>query len=274
MSGSASPLFPQDYHVHTHFSVDSQVSMAQMCHAALELGIGEIAFADHFDNHPGDYGRGFYDPQAYFAALEQARREFEPRGLTIRAAVELGEVHRFEEEWQPVIRRWPYDVVLGSLHWVGDQSVFDQEFLASRPPEETIGAYFDELAAMARHGGFDILAHPDIIKRAGYVVYGRFEIAEWEERVRAVWQGCIDNGIAVEINTSGLRQPVAQTFPTLEALRWYREMGGERLTIGTDSHRVETAGFGLAQALEIAREAGFRRLCVFERRNVTRWIEI
>ncbi|MBN2305856.1 MAG: histidinol-phosphatase HisJ family protein [Anaerolineae bacterium] len=265
---------PQDMHTHNRISCDSQATMEEMCQSALERGITEIAFTDHFDCHPDDYCHHFYRPAAYFEQLAAARHVFEPQGLTIRAGVELGEFHRFHDVQQPVLDQYPYDVILGSLHWVGDRSVFDDDFFKNAPPQDTIGAYFRELAELAQYGGFDVLSHPDVIKRVAYRVYGEFDITAWEDLVRPVWQACIDNQIAIEINTTGLRLPVQQAHPAPDALRWYREMGGERLTVGSDAHRPDHIAYEFETARTMARAAGFTRLCRFERRKMVEWMDI
>jgi histidinol-phosphatase (PHP family) len=265
---------PLDYHVHSNISCDSRATMAEMCQAALARGITEIAFTEHFDLHPADICTGYYKPDQYFENLEAARRDFGPQGLTIRAGVELGEFHRYRAEQQAVLDAWPYDFVLGSLHWVGDESVFDVHYFSNRVPDDAAADYFTELAELARCGGFDVLAHPDVLKRTGATVYKTFDLDAWQDLIRPVWQVCIDNGIGIEINTAGLRGSVGATSPTLAALRWYREMGGKLLTIGSDSHKPEHMGLGLVVALDMAREAGFTHLCRFERRQVAGWIAI
>jgi len=248
--------------------------MAQMAAVALERGLCEIAFTEHYDLNPADQCPGFYDPASFFEQIEVARAEFEPQGLTIRAGVEMGEPHLYRETQGPVLSRWPYDVVLGSLHWVGDHNVFDPAYYQARTPGEAFGLYFAELVEMIEGGGFEVLAHVDVVKRTGFDVYRQFDTRAWEDLYRPVWQACIETGIGIEINTSGLRLSVAEAHPGLDALRWYREMGGELLTIGSDSHRPDQVGSGLAAGLDMARQAGFTRVCTFERRQVAGWVEI
>ncbi len=267
-------MIPMDYHMHSNMSCDSRATMGEMCEAALAKGIQEIAFTEHFDSNPYDSCSNFYRPDAFFEKLEAARRDYEPKGLRIRAGVELGEYHRWQHIIQPVLDEYRYDYVLGSLHWVGEYNVFDVNYFEQMPPERTVTDYFTELVEMVRVGGFDVVAHADVLKRTAFTVYQRFEIADWEDLVRPVWQACIDKGIGLEINSSGLRMQVGQTQPTVEALRWYRQMGGELLTIGSDSHRPDHVGFGLEAALDVARDAGFKRLCTYEGRRVARWRSI
>jgi histidinol-phosphatase (PHP family) len=273
-SSRSNGRLPQDYHLHSNASCDTSATMAEMCRGALEMGVVEVAFTEHFDCKPEDICYGYYRPDTYFETLEAARREFEPQGLTIRAGVELSEYHLYSDIQRPVLEAWPYDLALGSLHWVGDDSIFDDAYFRAHSPQETAEAYFAELARLARFGGFEVLAHPDVLKRSAFDVYRRFEIEPYQDLVRQVWQACIDNGIGIEINTSALRMTVKEVHPAPAALRWYREMGGELLTVGSDGHRPANVGYELAAALDLARAAGFTRLASYERRKVARWIEI
>jgi histidinol-phosphatase (PHP family) len=266
---------PHDYHMHTNVSCDSDATMIAMGRSALDCGVTEIAFTEHFDVHPKDSCTGFYQPDVYFANLEAARRELGTGGLTIRAGIELGEPHIYHAEQQSVLDQYPYDLVLGSLHWIGDEIVFDRAYFQSRTPEEAITPYLTELVTMVRAGGFDVLAHMDVFKRVGWQVYGgTFESLRWEDYIRPVWQACIESGIGVEINTASLRRGLADPHPALEALRWYRAMGGELLTLGSDAHRPQHVAFGFDTGLAVARAAGFTRVCRYERRAVVGWIAI
>lgn len=271
----ANGFVPQDYHMHSNVSCDCQATMAEMAESALAKGIHEIAFTEHYNPNPADICSGYYQPESYFARLEEVRAQYASRGLTIRAGIELGEYHTWRDEMQPVLDAYPYDFVLGSLHWVGmHDSIFHARYFENHAPDEAIPAYFTELEAMVRGGGFDVVAHADVFKRVAYDVYGAYNSTDWEDLIRSVWQACIDCGIGIEINTAGLRKPVNQTHPALDELCWYREMGGDILTIGSDGHQPSDVGAGLDTAVALARQAGFTHLASFERRRVARWLEI
>jgi histidinol-phosphatase (PHP family) len=246
--------------------------MSQMCARALKMGFSEIAFTDHFNNHLLDIDLGYYDPERFFTDIERCRDEFPT--LSICAGIEVGEPHRWGEKILPVLDHYRYDIVLGSLHWIGDSSVFDPNYYRSRSPEKAFNRYFAELLAMARHGGFDVLAHFDISKCVGFEVYEEFDIRDYEDISRAVWQACLDNLIALEINTRGLRHRVSQLHPPVPALRWYAEMGGERLTLGSDAHHPDGLGSHFDLARRGATDADLTRVCRFERRALAGWINL
>ena len=256
----------QDYHVHTDNSFDSKTSMVEMCAQALTQGITEIAFTDHFNNHLLDIDLGFYNPERFFRDIAYCRAEFP--GLRIVAGVEIGEPHRWGRKIRPVLESYPYDVVIGSVHWVGEQNVFNTDYFRGRPARDAYGEYFAEVLRMVEYGGFDILAHLDLPKRIGYEIYKTFSLAEYEESVRAILKACIARRITLEINTKGLRIGVNQLHPTAEALRWYVEMGGKQLTIGSDSHHPSSLGAGIIRASRAALHAGLTHVSQFEQRRI------
>src|SRR5258708_17442572 len=267
-------IIPFDYHMHSNNSCDCRVPMAEMCRAAIQKGIPEIAFTEHFNRKPEDMCYGKYDPAPFFRDVEACRAEFGPQGLMVKAGIEVGEMHLYRDQVDPVLSAWPYDLVLGSLHWNNGESIFERSYFQKRDLRSAAREYFAKLTQMVDEGGFNIMSHMDVLKRMGYQVYNRFDIKEYEDYVRPVLAACIRRGIAPEINTSALRMAVNQTHPTLEAIRWYREMGGELLSIGSDSHRPEQLGDSLDKAIGIAKEAGFTRLTRFASRSVQDYVEI
>jgi histidinol-phosphatase (PHP family) len=265
---------PFDYHMHSDNSCDSRTPMREMCEEAIRKGIFEIAFTEHFDEHKDDFCYGSYKPEAYFRNLEECRAEFAPQGLTIKSGVEVGEMHLYRDAVMKVLDAYPYDVVLGSLHWNRGFSIFEKSYFETRDVLTVAKPYYEELLELIECGGFNILSHLDVYKRVGFTVWNRFDVTELEDYIRPVLAACIKHGIAPEINTSALRMTVNQTHPTIEVLHWYKEMGGELLTIGSDSHNPNQLGVGLDVALQIATEAGFTRLTRFEKRQISDFVEI
>lgn len=249
--------------------------MADMCRANIRLGVLEIAFTEHLDPVPIDICFEKYDPAAYFASIEACRAEFGPQGLLIKAGIEVGEMHLYRDQVQTILEAYPYDVVLGSLHWNRGRSIFDDDYFKEIEPRTAAQRYFEELAELVEGGGFNIMSHLDVFKRRAFNVYGHFDITEYEPYVRRVFEACIRRGIAPEINVSGLNMPVKQTHPPVEAIHWYREMGGELLSIGSDSHSPQHIGLGLiTEGVKVAKAAGFTRLTRFSQRKIEGFVEI
>jgi histidinol-phosphatase (PHP family) len=238
-----------------------------MCRSAIARDIHEIGFSEHYDLHAREPNRDWLKPEAWWAALQACRTEFAGR-LIIRAGVEIGEPHIFQAETQALLARMPFDYVLGSLHWVGDESVFDRTYFAARQPDQAYEQFFIELERMTRVGGFDILSHFDVPIRTAHFVYGpTYDVRVYEEVVRAVLRNCVENGIALDLNTAALRRPANLLTPGEEILGWYVDMGGERVTLGSDAHQPAHVGMHLEVALRTAQAAGLKYVTHFEQRQ-------
>ena len=237
-----------------------------MCRAAIAQGIPEIGFTEHYDLAVGDPQRDWFRPEPWLAELTRCRLEFAGQ-LTIRAGIEIGEPHIFASESEQLLAHWPFDYVLGSLHWVGEESIFDPGYFRRRTPDEAYGQFFAELANLTSTRGFDILSHFDVPIRTAHAVYGYYDPNRYEEAIRTVLQQCIDREIALDLNTSALRKRAKVLTPAPEILHWYVEMGGQHITLGSDAHHPEHVGNHLDVALRIAWEAGLRHVTQFEQRQ-------
>lgn len=239
--------------------------MEEMCRSALALGVPEIGFAEHYDLHPDEKPRDWLRLEPWLAELERCRTEFAGQ-LEIRAGIEIGEPHLFHAEALAMLASAPFDYAIGSLHWVGRSSIFDVAFF-QRPAEEAFRLYFEELERMTSVGGFDVLGHLDVLVRTAFDVYGEYNPRSYEPLIRPVLRNCIDRGIALDVNTSATRRNAHVLLPGPEILHWYREMGGERVTLGSDAHRPDQVALHLDVALDAIRAAGLRHVTQFEQRH-------
>ncbi len=259
--------FPFDYHLHTHFSCDSQAAMAEMCQAALAQGLPEIGFTEHVDYNPQDSCHDYFRLEPWAAELEACRRQYDGQ-LTLRAGLEIGEPHDYPAETQTLLTQYPFDYVIGSLHWVGTNDIFGQAFF-ERPADEAFRHYFEELERMTRLGDFDVVGHLEVVTRMGYEVYAEYNLARYEDVIRAVLASCIARGLTLELNTWSVRRSIRRITPAPEILRWYREMGGERVTLGSDAHQPERIAQDFDTAMAALREVGIRYVTQFQKRQAT-----
>jgi histidinol-phosphatase (PHP family) len=258
-------MIPHDYHLHSHYSCDCQATMAKQCTSAIAKGLPEIGITDHYDLHPLDECSGYFKLAEWAAEIARVRAEHADR-LIVRAGIELGEPHIYQAETQALLQQYPFDYALGSLHWIGDEVVFDPKYFR-RSADEAYGLFFEELERMTRVGGFDVLSHFDVVVRRGLPIYGEYDPRRYENAIRAVLKNCIGHGIALDINSQGLRGRCGLLTPGVEILRWYVELGGERVTLGSDAHNPQDIGADLDAALDAVRAAGLKYVTQFEKRE-------
>jgi histidinol-phosphatase (PHP family) len=244
-----------------------------MAQTAQEQGLTGLAFTEHGEWYAEDPAYGYLDLEAYFADLEAVRAQFGD-ALDILAGIELGNPHDFPRQAGALLDRWNFDLVIGSVHWLGGQAGWERPAFA-RGIRETYHRYFDELIVMVEHADFDVLGHLDLVRRDSWALFGHtLELAPFEAKIRHALRRLVEAGRGIEINTSGLHKGLGKPLPDLQVLQWYRELGGEILVFGSDAHRPEHIAYGFDRARELARAAGFERLARFQRREVVRWISL
>ena len=203
-----------------------------MCEGALAKGLPCITFADHLDMNPNDEGYGFYQPDRSFKEIAAAKRQFAGR-LKVLQGVEFGEPHLYPGTLA-VLHERPYDVILGSIHWVNDDDPGSP--VARSNPRAYFERYYAVMLAMVQTGGFDVLAHFDLPKRYLNVDVSDLPIIDDIMTVLAA------SDIALEINTSSLRKGVSDTMPGSAILEKYVQEGGTRITLASDAHTPRDIG--------------------------------
>jgi len=262
-----------DCHVHSCHSSDTSASMAAMVDAARDAGLAGLAFTEHVEWWPGDDACGYLQPERYYAEIE-ALRSRQGAGLEILAGLELGTPHEFVSEARALLAAAPWDYVLGSLHWPGGEPGWEPAAFA-QGLDAAYRLYFQELVTLAEEGLYDVMAHFDLVRRDSWHVRREMRPLEpYAPLIRAALQAIVARGKGLEINTSALALGLAEPCPGLTILRWYRELGGKILVLGSDAHRPEDVGQHFDRARSLALEAGFDRLARFERRRVVDWIPL
>ncbi len=260
-------MIPLDYHIHTSFSPDSSASPEEMCRRALALGLPEIGFSEHWDVNPYEDKEviRYFQPAPWWKELTRLRELFSGQ-LVLRAGIEIGEPHIYVADTAAMISALPFDYVIGSLHFVGEHIMFDEKYFHQHTADEVYIAYFAELEQMVKVANMDIVGHFDIPVRTAKPIFG-YDLARYEQLIRAVLEIVIARGLSLDVNTSGQRKPAGNLMPDPLILHWYRQMGGDRLTLGSDAHNIGQLGLHLDQAIQAIHSAGFTHLTQYEQRQ-------
>ncbi len=269
-----------DYHLHTAVTIDGKMGEIGACEKALSIGIQEIAFTNHVMLTQPDYTMS---PAAFLDHWEQIQscKSRFPQ-LNIRLGIEMDyylnrekEIEATLEYYERLIGR-PFDLVLGSIHEIKGE-FFSNKHLAPGffKDRDLVSLYWDyfQLATKAvKSRIFDIIAHPDLIKKYTNELTPPVPFDYYRFSVEPFIDALIDCEVGLEVNTKGLQLQVKEAYPSTELLELYllrtKDLGLEpTITLGSDAHKVDEVGFGIFETAENLRKLGVHNLTSFENRN-------
>jgi len=260
-----------DYHMHTPRCKHAIGDVREYATAAVALGLQEIGMSDH-SPMPNGFDTAWRMQRSelsdYLEEVEAVRDRFAEK-LTVRVGLEADFHPGTEDYVRELIASYPWDYIIGSVHYIGEWG-FDNENEISRWDGQDIESvycdYFDLVAQSARSGMFDIIGHPDLIKKFGHrPPVDSQRVHEAEEQML---QSVSESNCALEISSAGLRKPVAEAYPHGRIIARAAELGIP-FTFGSDAHAPGQVGHAMQDCLAMLVSCGVKEVSAFESRQRT-----
>lgn len=260
-------MYLVDYHVHSRFSDDAREGMEAICQAAVERGLSEIAITDHLDIRASEPYSARLDWVGWEEAIATVREQFAGR-LLIRRGVELGQPQLSPADGALFAEQETLDFTIGSIHLLEGEYEMALEDFSQFTPQQGYALYqryLDSLLVLAEGPWpFDVMGHLTYPLRYMEGELPPLSLERYREDFIRLFELLIGKGRGIELNVSGLRQKIGQSFPPLELLTLYRQQGGEIITLGSDAHVAQHVGSHIPQGIELLRQAGFTAFTTFE----------
>jgi histidinol-phosphatase (PHP family) len=257
---------PAGYHMHTPLCHHATGSPVEYAKRAVAIGLAEIGFSDHSPMRRDDFDNwrmNISQLDEYVEKVRQAQMDF-PQ-LIIRLALEVDYLPGHEEWIRELAARHPWDYFIGSVHYVSDSWAIDDPQKLSewknRDAFEVWSAYFERLTKSAESKLFEIIGHMDLPKKFGHRPT-RDCMPLCEKFLAAAKQ----SGCAIELNTAGLRKDCREIYPSREILQLAFQKGVP-ITFGSDAHAPGEVGMNFSEAIQLARDVGYREFCQFAGRK-------
>ncbi len=253
-----------DYHLHTARCGHATGTAEEYVLAGLERGLAGMGFADHFPLlHVRDDTLAMPPEQlpSYVEEVLELRERYPEADL--RLGIEADFVPTHLERLRILLAGYPFDYIIGSVHFIADWGFDDPRYLDRYGDWdlcELWRRYFELLGDAAECGIFDILAHPDLIKKFGL---------RPEADLGEVYAGCVQRiaaaGVCIEVSTAGLRKPVREIYPAPALLRACCE-AGVPVTLGSDAHSPGEVGDSFELLPELLSACGCGHIALFKER--------
>ncbi len=262
--------FLTDMHTHSFpASHDGKNSLKEMLAAAQAKGIAFYGVSNHFDY---DYDLSLMDEKERKDVLNGDEEEYFHDGRHLQEDYEgvmnvaIGAEFGFADDpsvggrYAATYEKYRPDYVINSVHGVDGRDFARYNFTASE--EDTYALYLKLVRrSLDAPYPYDIVGHMEYVAR--YVPFANREIdvEKYRPLVDDILLTIIAKDKILEVNsaTKGLKR---LSLPNLPFIKRYFELGGRKISYGSDAHGVERIAEGREQIVAALKEIGFTYLTV------------
>lgn len=265
-----------DNHNHSQFSFDGQrTSIEASARSAASLQLGGICFTDHYDiilpsiklTHGVSVPETF-DIEAQQAEIDRVRSMFPE--IKILKGIEIGMHADCHGGIRAVLNGHAFDQIVASVHYLEDSDPYYGGYFDDKDWKQAYGEYLETIfREMSWLKDFDIMGHYDYVAR--YAPYPQSTIfyKDFSDILDEIFRYLIHEGKALEINTKSYQDHGGRIQLLDENLLLrYRDMGGEIISFGSDSHDADKVGLDFPYFAAFAKSLGFRWSAHYEKRQL------
>lgn len=255
-----------DYHLHSEFSGDSTQNIEEIVKEGIRLGLEEIALTDHLEyDIEGMTDNWILDVDRYAKRVFELREKYK-KDIDLKFGVEVGVQPHTKDYLESVIKKYPFDFVIASSHAIDRVDLAFGEIQAGRTKDEVHNLYFEYvLQNIEKYSEFNVYGHIDFVTRYGGEKFRGLEYKKHFDIIDVILKKLIEKGKGIEVNTSGYRYREDRFYPCTDILKRYYELGGEILTIGSDSHIKDYMTMDFDRVYDFLESIGVKYISSFDK---------
>lgn len=263
-----------DCHLHSSFSGDSHTPMEDMVLSGIARGLGILCFTEHNDfDYPvyPDLPEDTFalNTDSYLYTLAVLKERYADK-IKLLFGVELGLQPEVTHKNAVYARAYDFDFIIGSTHICHGKDPYYPGFFEGCDTESSLREYFEATLENIRlFSDFDVYGHLDYAVRYAPEKDDGYSYRTYADILDEILKLLLAEGKGIELNTGGIKSGMRDFHPCRDILKRYRELGGEIITAGSDSHNAGAIGAHFNRAAEVMKECGFRYYCVYEKRKPT-----
>lgn len=257
-----------DFHVHSDFSLDSKTPMEAIVKTAIEKNLRAICFTDHVDFEATKEKIDLmFRPLDYFRDINRVKYTYKEK-IEVLGGVEIGMQPHLADRYSKFISDYGFDFVIMSIHAIDNKDIYLDFDKMELSQSEIISRYYDSvLECVDAFDDYDVLGHLDYIDRYLFTDGTPIKYDNYMDKIEIILKRLIEKGKGIEVNSGGLRYNLEGFHPKHQILKLYKDLGGEIITFGSDSHTIHHIGYEYKQAERALKDLGFKYIYVFRGRK-------
>lgn len=257
-----------DLHNHSEFSMDSNTPMEKNIKYAIQKNIKYLSITDHMEIvKRTDKYFDTLDAEGYFKEYNRLKEKYKGE-INLLSGVEVGIQECTSSIVDNFVNSFDYDFVIGSVHSMFEKDLYSGGFYKNMSITKLYKTYYEEMyKSVKANKNFDVLGHIDYIDR--YLNEGVKPVKQEinEDLIKMTLKELIETDRGIEINTGGMRKKLTYFHPHEKILKWYKELGGQIITIGSDAHKPYDIGYKVKDSIDYLKSLGFDSVYIFEKRK-------
>ena len=257
----------QDLHLHSGFSFDSYTDPEENIKAAIKNKVKIMAFTDHMDNFCQNDRDISFDLEKYFSTIYKFREKYKNQ-IKILAGVEVGLACENADKINQFIDENPFDFIIGSIHAVEFKDIWSNRKIIEENPKYYFRKYYQYmLESIKSCKNFSALGHIDYIDR--YIKDKSVipDFSFYEDLIEEILKELVKTNRGFEYNTAGFRNDLTHANPKDKILEKYKNLGGNIITLGSDSHFPDTISYKIDDGIKHLKDLGFDHISYFENKK-------
>lgn len=229
-----------DLHTHHFRCGHADGTIRDYVEAGITAGLSVIGISDHTPYFGYNEEQPFphiamakRDFAGYVAEVLQLKQEYEGR-IDVLLGIESDYFPNHFEQYRDILSLYPFDYIIGSVHSVGEVSIFNRDRWNGLDHQQQIAdktSYYKLIQDCARSGLFQIMGHIDAMKGN----YPPFSDIPAIEVIDETLQVIAEAGVSIEVNTSGKTKLSGGWYPS-DAILERAHYFGVDITFGSDAH--------------------------------------
>jgi len=255
-----------DYHTHTELCGHASGSTDDYILEAIRKNLKEIGFSDHAPL-PKGLREGITmlpeETEHYIELINDRKQKYKDKiEVKIGFEIDFPITDALDRKYLNDVR---LDYLIGSCHFLGDWA-FDhpdniKEF-DKKDINKIYSEYYKIIRDLVQSGYFNIVGHFDLVKKFGHRAKADFT-KTIEDMAFAIAK---KKNLAVELNTAGMRKPVAEIYPSIDIVDIFYRFNVP-VTLGSDAHKPEEVGYEFNEAIEKLKKSGYRKISGFSNKQ-------